>query len=328
MEVMVENCCGIDVHQKSIQCCILSGPLDSNKPKKLSRNFKTSTKDLSNALSWLIENKVTDVFFESTGQYWIPVYNIFADSDINLVLANPQHIKNVPGRKTDIRDAEWIAQLGRCGLIAPSYIPVEEVMQLRLLTRRKKSYKEKSTQCKNEIHNILQRANIKLTSIVADIFGKSDRKLLELFINGEVIEVKSVSKCMHGKMRATPHEVVEALDGKLSIYDAWLLRESFEELTFYEEKIKRISKEIDNYIEIHFKEMDEMLQSIPGVSKDVSAVVLGEIGPNIEAFKTAGHLTSWAGLSPGSYESAGKSKSSHITPGNKYLKSALVIAGV
>lgn len=147
MEVMVENCCGIDVHQKSIQCCIFSGPLDSNEPRKLSRSFKTSTKDLRNALSWLIENEVTDVFFESTGQYWIPVHNIFSDSDINLVLANPQHIKNVPGRKTDIRDAEWIAQLGRCGLIATSYIPTEEVMQLRLLTRGRKLIKK-------NLHNV------------------------------------------------------------------------------------------------------------------------------------------------------------------------------
>ncbi|MGK0555382.1 IS110 family transposase, partial [Macrococcus capreoli] len=212
--------------------------------RKLSRSFKTSTKDLRNALSWLIENGVTDVFFESTGQYWIPVHNIFSDADINLVLANPQYIKNVPCRKTDIKDLEWIAQLGCCGLIVPSYISTEEVMKLRLLTRRKKSYKEKSTQCKNEIHNILQRANIKLTSIVSDIFGKSGRKLLELFINGEVIEVKSVSKCMYGKMRATPHEVVEALDGKLSTYDAWLLRESLDELKFYEKKSKEFRKKL------------------------------------------------------------------------------------
>ncbi|MCS4486651.1 transposase [Staphylococcus americanisciuri] len=128
-------------------------------------------------------------------------------------------------------------------------------------------------------------------------------------------------------MRATPTEIVEAMEGKLSVQDAWLLRESFEELTFYEEKLLRISREIDQYIEHHFKEMNEKLQSIPGVSKEVSDVVLGEIGPTVEAFKTSAHLASWASLAPGSYESAGKSKSSHITQGNKYLKTALVIAG-
>ena len=164
MEVMIETCCGIDVHQKSIVCCILDGPLESNKPKKIQKKFGTTTIALQNALDWLLENHVTHVFFESTGQYWVPLFNIFSDSELNLILANPQHIKNVPGRKTDMKDAEWIAQLGRCGLIEPSYIPSPEVMQLRLLTCRLRSYKQRQTQIKNEIHNLLQRANIKLTS--------------------------------------------------------------------------------------------------------------------------------------------------------------------
>jgi len=128
---------------------------------------------LQNALDWLLENHVTHVFFESTGQYWVPLFNIFSDSELNLILANPQHIKNVPGRKTDMKDAEWIAQLGRCGLIEPSYIPNPEVMQLRLLTRRLRSYKQRQTQIKNEIHNLLQRANIKLTSYLSDIFSNA-----------------------------------------------------------------------------------------------------------------------------------------------------------
>ena len=133
MEVMIETCCGIDVHQKSIVCCILDGPLESNKPKKIQKKFGTTTIALQNALDWLLENHVTHVFFESTGQYWVPLFNIFSDSELNLILANPQHIKNVPGRKTDMKDAEWIAQLGRCGLIEPSYIPSPEVMQLSLI---------------------------------------------------------------------------------------------------------------------------------------------------------------------------------------------------
>ena len=154
MEVMIETCCGIDVHQKSIVCCILDGPLDTNKPKKIQKKFGTTTVALHNALDWVVENHVTHVFFESTGQYWLPLFNIFSDSDLVLVLANPQHIKNVSGRKTDVKDAEWIAQLGRCGLIEPSYIPAPEVVQLRLLTRRMRSYKQRQTQVKNEIHNL------------------------------------------------------------------------------------------------------------------------------------------------------------------------------
>ncbi|MGT2867158.1 IS110 family transposase [Streptococcus fryi] len=146
MEVMIETCCGIDVHQKSIVYCILDGPLDTNKPRKIQKTFGTTTHALRNGLQWIQTNHVSHVFFENTGQYWLPLFNIFYESDLTLILANPQHIKNVPGRKTDMKDAEWMAQLGRCGLIAPSYIPSPEVMQLRLLTRRLRSYKQRQTQ--------------------------------------------------------------------------------------------------------------------------------------------------------------------------------------
>ena len=214
MEVMIEICCGIDVHQKSIVCCILDGPLDTNKPKKIQKKFGTTTVALQNALAWIVENHVTHVFFESTGQYWLPLFNIFSDSDLVLVLANPQHIKNVPGRKTDVKDAEWIAQLGRCGLIEPSYIPAPEVVQLRLLIRRMRSYKQRQTQVKNEIHNLLQRANIKLTSCLSDIFSKTGHALLKLFINGETIDVESVIPCM----KASPEELIEKLTDEIQHY--------------------------------------------------------------------------------------------------------------
>lgn len=214
MEVMIEICCGIDVHQKSIVCCILDGPLDTNKPKKIQKTFGTTTVALQNALAWMVENHVTHVFFESTGQYWLPLFNIFSNFDLVLVLANPQHIKNVPGRKTDVKDAEWIAQLGRCGLIEPSYIPAPEVVQLRLLIRRMRSYKQRQTQVKNEIHNLLQRANIKLTSCLSDIFSKTGHALLKLFINGETIDVESVIPCM----KASPEELIEKLTDEIQHY--------------------------------------------------------------------------------------------------------------
>ena len=173
---------------------------------KIQKKFGTTTIALQNALDWLLENHVTHVFFESTGQYWVPLFNIFSDSELNLILANPQHIKNVPGRKTDMKDAEWIAQLGRCGLIEPSYIPNPEVMQLRLLTRRLRSYKQRQTQIKNKIHNLLQRANIKLTSYLSDIFSKTGQSLLTLFINGELIDYDNVTACIHKHVKASPEE--------------------------------------------------------------------------------------------------------------------------
>ena len=252
MEVMIETCCGIDVHQKSIVCCILDGPLDSNKPKKIQKKFGTTTVALQNALTWLEENLVTHVFFESTGQYWVPLFNILSDSDLTLVLANPQHIKNVPGRKTDMKDAEWIAQLGRCGLIAPSYIPSPEVMQLRLLTRRLRSYKQRQTQVKNEIHNLFQRANIKLTSYLSDIFSKTGQALLTLFINGEVIDCDSVTSCIHRRTKASPQELVEAMNGKLSLEDRFLLNQSLEEYRMYQELMDRLTSEIQTYISKEF----------------------------------------------------------------------------
>ena len=244
MEVMIETCCGIDVHQKSIVCCILDGPLDTNKPRKTQKKFGTTTLALRKALTWLEENHVAHVFFESTGQYWLPLFNIFSDSDLTLVLANPQHIKNVPGRKTDMKDAEWIAQLGRCGLIAPSYIPSPEVMQLRLLTRRLRNYKQRQTQIKNEIHNLLQRANIKLTSYLSDIFSKIGQALLNLFITGEVITLENVISCTKRHVKATPEELLEAMNGKLSLEDRFLLDQSLTEYQMYQELMIDLDKEI------------------------------------------------------------------------------------
>lgn len=252
MEIMIETCRGTDVHQKSIVCCILYGPLDSNKPKKIQKKFGTTTVALHNALDWVVKNYVTHVFFESTGQYWLPLFNIFSDSDLVLVFANPQHIKNVPGRKTDMKDAEWIAQLGRCGLIEPSYIPAPEVVQLRLLTRRLRFYKQRQTQVKNEIHNLLQRANIKLTSYLSDIFSKTGQALLKLFINGETINVESVIPCIQKRVKASPEELVEAMEGKLSLEDSFLLDQRLEECQMYQELIKKLTDEIQHYSEKEF----------------------------------------------------------------------------
>ncbi|MGX7076535.1 MULTISPECIES: IS110 family transposase [Globicatella] len=327
MEVMIERCCGIDVHQKTIVCCILSGPLETNKPQKHQKTFGTTSAELRAALEWIQSFNVTDIFMESTGQYWVPVFNIFSDSEIQLTLANPAHIKNVPGRKTDVKDAEWIAQLGRCGLIQSSYLPCAQAMELRQLTRRRLSYIQKRTQSKNEIHNILQRANIKLTSYLSDIFGQTGQALLSLFIHGEKITLERVAECMHTHVKATPKQLLEAMDGKMSKTDRRLLDDSLEEYRFYTEKIKRMDGDIEEFILTYFKEEYELLMELPGVKANSAAVILAEIGPDVEAFKTAAHLASWAGLSPGSYESAGVKKSSRTTRGNKYLKTTLIACG-
>lgn len=313
MEVMVETCCGIDVHQKTIVCCILDGPLDTNRPNKIQKTFGTRTHELHQALEWLSECGVTDVFMESTGQYWVPIFNIFSDGDFRLILANPQHIKNVPGRKTDMKDAEWIAQLGRCGLIQASYLPDLEVTELRLMTRRRQAYMQKRTQAKNELHNVLQRANIKLTSYLSDIFSKTGQALLGLFINGEILTLERVQACMHGGVKASAQDLLLSMEGKLSMVNRRLLEDSLDEYRYYTKKIQVIEQEIDTYISKHFPVEYELLMELPGIKKQSAAVILGEIGPNVEAFPTVGHLASWAGVSPGSNESAGKKKHSHTT---------------
>lgn len=327
MEVMVETCCGIDVHQKSIVCCILDGPLDTNRPKKIEKTFGTRTYELRQARDWLNDHHVSDVFMESTGQYWLPIFNIFSDAPFRMILANPQHIKNVPGRKTDTKDAEWIAQLGRFGLIQASYIPDHDVMELRLMTRRRQSYMQKRTQAKNELHNILQRSNIKLTGYLSDIFSKTGQALLQLFIDGEKLSIDRVKACMHKHVKASAEDILTAMDGKISGVNRRLLEDSLEEYRFYSRKIKQMEDDIEGYILDHFPEEYGLLMEIPGVKKQSAAVILGEIGPHVEAFKTAGHLASWAGVSPGSNESAGKKKSSHTTQGNKYLKTVLFSSG-
>ncbi|MDB0579428.1 IS110 family transposase [Salinicoccus roseus] len=323
----METCCGIDVHQKTIVCCILDGPLDTNRPKKVQKTFGTRTNELRQALEWLNAHNVTDVFMESTGQYWLPVFNIFTEGDFQIILANPQRIKNVPGRKTDIKDAEWIAQLGRCGLIQTSYIPEPEVLALRLMTRRRLSYIQKRTQAKNELHNILQRANIKLTGYLSDIFSKTGQSLLQLFINGEALTLETVSACLHGRVKASPEDILAAMDGKLSPVDRQLLDDSLDEYRFYTTKIEQIEKAIAQYILKYFPDTYALLMEIPGIKEQSAAVILGEIGPDVEAFQTVGHLSSWAGVSPGSNESAGKSTHARTTKGNKYLKIVLVASG-
>ena len=199
-----------------------------------------------------------------------------------------------------MNDAEWIAQLGRCGLIQPSYIPCEEVQQLRLLTRRRKSYTERITQCKNEIHNILQRANIKLTSYLSDIYGLTGMALLEMFINGEVITEETDLPKIHGRIKATVDQLVEAMDGKLSIEDRFLLGQSLEHYRHLVNQVDEITVVIKRYVLERFERKYNLLIELPGVSAIVAFVILSEIGPNVEAFQSQGNLASWAGVCPGS----------------------------
>lgn len=326
MDVMVKNCCGLDVHQKTVVACTLVGKLSSNRPKKTSKTFGTRTFELKELALWLKEQQITTVLMESTGQYWRPVWAILEKENFKLILANPQRIKGIAGRKTDQKDAEWIAELGRMGLVASSYVPPIEIQELRGLTRTRSGYIREITQHKNRIHNILQQANIKLTSFLTDIYGKTGRNLIELLISGEKITEEVISPLIHGKVKANVSDLLEAMDGVFSTAHLVELDTHFTIIDCLEKQIEILSQEIDSRTRPYQPLMDRLI-TIPGIKKATAEVILSEIGTSIDSFKTVKHLASWSGLCPGSYESGGVRKGARITKGNKYLKTALYHSG-
>lgn len=326
MEVVKERVAGIDVHQKSITITTLIGAADK-RPKKESRQFGTTSPELRQAGTWLQENQIESVLMESTGQYWRPVWQVLEKFDLPLVLCNPRIIKGIPGKKTDQLDSEWISSLGRVGLVAASFIPAKAFQELRELTRTRLKHVREATSIKNTIHNILQRSNIKLTTYVSDIFQGAGLRLLMLLANGEVINLKSVQAAMKGLKKATVNELMAAMDGELSRSDREILDDELDLLKKVNEIIQRLSQQINQQL-VPFNELYQRLQTIPGVGEGVARILIAEIGDNVDAFSSASKLASWAGVAPGNYESAGVSKSSHITHGNVYLKTALVTAAM
>lgn len=327
MEVVAESVAGIDVHQKQITVTILIGSENVKKPKKVSRRFGTTTNMLKDCGKWLKEHGVEQVLMESTGQYWRPVWQILESFDFRLILCNPRIIKNIPGKKTDQKDSEWLSELARYGLVSASYVPPRRIQELRESTRSRKKMKESLTRTKNEIHNILQRSNIKLTSFISDLFKGSGLKLLNMIINGEVLTLDSVTKHMHGRLKASPEQILESMNGVLSQNDRNLLVIQMNLLNSYLKCIADLDDLIDEQIR-EFADLCHRLEDIPGISKATAQVIIAEIGVDVSPFPDVHHLASWAGLCPGNYESAGVKHGSRILHGNVYLKKALVTAAM
>ncbi|WP_235000387.1 IS110 family RNA-guided transposase [Virgibacillus dakarensis] len=281
MEAMIERCAGLDVHQKTVVACVLFGPLDK-KPKKSIETFRTTTKGLLELNDWLTSMQVTDVVMESTGVYWKPVWNVL-ESNFQLVLANAKHVKNVPGRKTDFKDAEWLAQLLRCGLIEGSFVPPEDIRDLRDLTRYRKKLVHNRTAEQNRIHKILQDANIKLTSVLSNIFGQSGRQILEAIINGEKIEEKDLQKMVHWRVKASLSEIAETVNGRIRRHHRDMLRYHWEHMIYIEQVIEELEEQIDQCLTPYRKEV-ELLDTIPGVNKDAAAVFVAELGVDMSVF--------------------------------------------
>ena len=320
MDAIRKCCAGLDVHQESITACILNSPLD-RKPKPLIKNFGTTTRELLQLQDWLAEHKCTEVAMESTGVYWKSVWNIL-ESSCQLTLANPAHIKNMPGRKTDIKDAQWIAQLHRCGLVQASMVPTQEIRDLRDRTRYRQKLVHMITSEKNRIHKLLQDANIKLTTFVSDLFGVSGRALLEKLMNGEMLDEEQVRSLVKTKLKKKVPQLLDALNGKVRLHHREMIRMHMNTIIFLEEQVIHLEKSIQELLKPYEEEV-ELLDTIPGINHDVAACIIAEIGTNMELFETEAHLASWAGICPGNNESAGVKKKSKSRKGNKHLKAML-----
>lgn len=319
MEAIIERCCGIDVHKKTITACLMIGK-SNEQPTVTIKTFSTMTRDLLACKDWLESEGCTHVALESTGVYWKPVFNILEDS-MEIILANARHIKNVPGRKTDVKDCAWIAELLRHGLIKGSFIPPQPVRALRDLTRyRKKLIQQRSSEL-NRIQKFLEDANIKLSSVVSDITGVSAQDMIHHLIKQDMTP-QEMSELARGRLRTKITELEKALEGALRAHHRLILAVSIQMIASYDQAIAELDREIDERMKPYGK-TSERLQTIPGIKKRAAESIVAETGVDMSRFPSDRHLSSWAGVSPGNNESAGKRKSGKSTPGNKWLKAAL-----
>lgn len=325
MEAMVKRCAGLDVHQETIVACVLKGELDK-KPESEIRTFGTYTKDLEELHEWLLQENVEQVAMESTGVFWKCVWNIIEDEKYEIKLANAREIKNMPGRKTDVKDAQWIAELLRCGLVKGSFVPDIEIRELRDLTRYKRKIVQQISAEKNRIHKILQDANIKITTDISDIFGDTGRKLIEKIIEGKEISDEELLEMTSGRGKASLRnkipQIKEGLKGTTREHHRKMIKLIYEHLKYLEKEQKEIDKLIDEACK-EYKEEIELLDSIPGINEDSAKAIIAEIGINMNQFPTVKNLTSWAGMSPGNNESAGVKKKGKTTNGNRALRATL-----
>jgi transposase len=322
MNVEYPCCCGIDVHKRSVTACVLT-PGSGPEPVKATRTFSTMTADLLALADWLAEQAVTHVAMESTGVYWKPVYNLLEDR-FTLLLVNAAHIKAVPGRKTDVGDAEWLAQLLRHGLLRASFVPDRAQRELRELTRYRTSLVRTRSAEVNRLHKTLEGANIKLGSVVSDLRGVSARQMLEQLAAGNE-DAAALAQLAQGRMRAKTAQIAQALQGRLSEHQRFMITQHLAAIDSFDAQIAAVETQIDERM-VPFAAELMLLQSLPGVGRRTAIVLIAEIGTDMSRFRTAGHLASWAGMCPGHDESAGKRRSGRTRKGSPWLRTALVEA--
>jgi transposase len=322
LEVIYERCCGLDVHKKSVVACLIVAGA-GGEPNKEIRTFGTMTEDLLELSDWLAAAGCTHVAMESTGVYWKPIYNLLETAFMPL-LVNARHIKTVPGRKTDVKDCEWIANLLRHGLLRGSFVPERAQRELRELTRYRTALVRERAAEVNRLQKTLEGANIKLASVATDIMGKSGRQMLKALIEGST-DTSAMAQLAKGKLRAKIPQLERALRGCCAAHQHFLIAQQLAHIDFLEETIERLSTEVAERVSPS-EEAIERLETIPGVGRRTAEAMLAEIGSDMSRFPTAGHLASWAGMCPGNNESGGKRRSGQTNKGNPWLRAALVEA--
>lgn len=322
MDVLYERCCGLDVHKKTVVACVIApGPKGS--PRKEVRTFSTMTDDLLALGDWLAAEQVTHVVMESTASYWKPVYNLLEDR-FTLLLANAQHVKAVPGRKTDVRDAEWLADLLRHGLLRNSFVPHRPQREVRELTRYRTSLVQERSAEVNRLQKVLEGANIKLAAVASNVLGVSGRAMLEALIAGTE-DAAALADLARGKLRAKLPALHQALAGRFGAHQRFLVAQQLAHVDYLDQAIAQVSAELVERLRPDEDDLDR-LDTIPGISRRIAEILVAEIGTDMDRFPSAAHLASWAGMCPGNNESAGKRLSGRTRKGSPALRTALVEA--
>jgi transposase len=322
MEVLYKCCSGLDVHAKTVVACLIK------EGKKQTRTYSTMTDDLLALSDWLLEEGCTHVAIESTGVYWRPVFNLL-EGQLEVILVNARHIKAVPGRKTDVKDSEWLADLLRHGLLKASFIPPFEIREVRELTRYRQTLVKDQAAITNRIQRIIESGNIKLAQVASDVMGVSGRKMLRALAAGERDGAK-LAGLARGRLKQKQAELGRALNGRLSAAQGFVLEQLLDRFDESESALLKVNEEIAREVarcaDPFVGKAVELLQTIPGVGRAVSEVIVAEIGVEMTCFASDAHLSSWAGMCPGNNESGGKRKSGKTRKGSRSLRTALVQA--
>jgi transposase len=350
MQVLYERCAGLDVHKKTVVACFIYTAANGQKQQELD-TWGTTTPELRDLLAWLQDHGCTHVAMESTGEYWRPIWNML-EGQFELLLVNSRHVKAVPGRKTDVKDAEWLADLLRHGLLRGSFVPPREQRELRALTRQRDNLVRERARVVNQLQKVLEDANIKLAGVATDVTGVSGRAMLEALIH-EQGDPAQLAELAHGRLRNKRAELERALTGRVRSHHRFMLLTHLTHIDFLDEQITQFSEEIHQRTHpeppaspppaeesapppeapaggalppLSRADAVALLDTIPGIDQRLAEVIVAEVGTDMSRFPSADHLAAWAGVAPGSHESAGKQYSGRTTPGNRALRKGLVQA--